>query len=166
MKKVQFLIAVAIAVVSLTSCQQDEVPQYQFKQYAYLSKDAYSTSVGGVSKSYPIIAYEFAVLGDQPIDEIKLNLTVVLKDGRSKTLTESDLTNFGQIGIYAPAYKYPKYWVGTCSDSKGIEPDFYDFTGDDVVSFTYEAKIRIGKIWFNIPKGGNKVSDQCDSIFI
>jgi len=166
MKKIQVLIAVAIAVMSLVSCQQEEIPQYQFKQYAYLWQDAYSTSVDGVSKSYPIIAYQFAILGDQPVDEIKINLTIVLKDGRSKVLTESDLTNFGQIGLYAPEYKYPKYWIGTCSDSKGIEPNFYDFTGEDVIRFIYEAKVRIGKNWFDLPKGANEVADPSDSIFI
>lgn len=167
--KTNILFALLLIVVfGFTSCssEDDIQPKYEFKQYAFLWKDAYGMRVGDSLKLYPVISYQFAVLGDQPVDEIKLNMTIHLKDGRSKIITESDLTNFGQTGLYAPAYKYPKYWIGNCSDSKGIAPGYYDFTGEDVLSFEYEAKVRIGTHWFAIPKGSNTIDDPMDSIFI
>ena len=163
------LLLLLIVIAVLTSCKKEEIivpnvptTQYAFKQTAFMWQNQWGNQTG----TYSVFTYQVAVMGDQPFDEVKFTLTVTLNDSTKVILTENELTNFGQTGFYSPEYQYPKYWVATITDSKGICPPFYNFTESDIYRFEYEATVRIGTNWYTLPKEGRKKTDPMDSFWI
>lgn len=148
-----------ILALALSSCQKDvlleEMPT--FRQTAYIEQN-----VTGDSILYPAFVYSVAVLADIPIDEIKVELTVVLKDGNKIVLTEKNLVNWSQLGFYAPECKYPKYWISRCYDLEPIKS--YHFTEKDVARFEYKSQVNIQGQWYTLPLEGRNIDGPFDSI--
>ena len=173
MKKLFFL-SMIILTIALNSCKKEEallVPNsqppvttapYVFKQTAFLWQDAW----GNGDSTYPVFTYRVAVMTGIHFDSVKVVMTVTLYDSTKITLTENELTNFGQMGCYAPDYQYPEYWIATISDSRGILPPFYNFTQNDIYRLEYQATVKINGTWYNLPKEGRKMSDQFESFWI
>jgi len=160
MKKIVFVIVLVLTIVSCT--KEEVIPTYDFKQTAFLWQDMW----GDGENYYPVFTYQIAVMGDQPIDEVKFQLTVVLNDSTKLIFTQSEMTNFSQSGFYNPNYQYPKYWIATIMDSKGICTQQYGFNQNDIFRFEYEAKVRIGKTWYDVPKEARKKDSLMDSFWI
>jgi hypothetical protein len=165
MKKSVFLMIIVIIVLSMSSCSKEEetiVPNYVFKQTAYLEQNGWGDS----DSLYPVFKYRVAIMANKHFDDIKVTMTVTLVDNSEVILTEEDLTNFGQLGYSAPDYEYPIYWIAHVSDSKGICESMYGFTAEEVVRIDYAAQVQIDGHWITLPSEERNISDPMDSFWI
>lgn len=152
-----------VLVAIITSCKKEViVPNYEFRQHAFLWGDTWSSN----DTLYPVLTYQIAIMADQPFDEVNVNMTIVLNDSTRTTVTREELMNFGQLGFYNPDYEYPKYWIATIMDTKGICDQMYGFDEDDVYGFEFEANVRIGEEWYTVPLQKRGKNDLWDPFWI
>lgn len=159
-KEKMFALMLLIATLfTVLSCEKEEpvIAPAGYEQQVVINSDN-KMLIGGEMQIIPSIEYDLIVFSTEPVDEVKLNLKVNLKDGSQVLLTETMFPNFAQSGIYAPNYKHKKYWVIKMETLPMMAPEF-TFISTDIISFNYEAAVRISESWYDVPAGTNKVGE-------